>query len=195
MKTHGLTSIAVILIMGFALSSCNPKTDGAPATTTPTVDVEATPTQMVANKPNPHYVEGGIKWMTFEEAIQANQSEKRKIFIDVYTDWCGWCKVMDKKTFTDETVINYMNEHYYAVKFNAEKEDPVVFQGKNFELVDGGRRPIHTLAYAMLDGKLSYPSYVYFNENNQRITISKGFKDPVRFLKELENIEMNSAGI
>ncbi|HRG07218.1 MAG TPA: DUF255 domain-containing protein, partial [Cyclobacteriaceae bacterium] len=45
--------------------------------------------------------ESAVKWITFEEAVEKSKTEKRKIFIDVYTDWCGWCKVMDKNTFTD----------------------------------------------------------------------------------------------
>lgn len=193
MKIRNASTITWLLLMSLFVTSCNSQSN-----TDAEVQDQTSPAaigQQVVNKTNPHYVEGGIKWMTFEEALAANQKEQRKIFIDVYTDWCGWCKVMDKKTFTDQTVIDYMNEHYYAVKFNAEKEDPIVFQGKNFELVDGGRRPIHTLAYAMLDGQLSYPSYVYFNESVQRITISKGFKDAGRFLKELETIEQNGGGI
>lgn len=192
MKIRNASTITWLLLMSLFVTSCNSQNNaGAEAASeTPQPAIG----QTVVNKANPHYVEGGIKWMTFEEALAANQTEKRKIFIDVYTDWCGWCKVMDKKTFTDQTVIDYMNENYYAVKFNAEKEAPVTFQGKNFELVDGGRRPIHTLAYAMLDGKLSYPSYVYFNEDVQRITISKGYKDAVRFLKELETIEQGAGG-
>lgn len=193
MKVHNASTLIWLFFMSLLVTSCNSQSNAEAETNNESP--QAAIGQTVVNKPNPHYVEGGIEWMTFEEALAANQTEKRKIFIDVYTDWCGWCKVMDKKTFTDQAVIDYMNEHYYAVKFNAEKEDPVTFQGKNFELVDGGRRPIHTLAYAMLDGNLSYPSYVYFNENVQRITISKGYKDAARFLKELESIEQSGGGI
>lgn len=193
MKVRNASTLIWLFFMSLLVTSCNSQNNSAAETTQESPQPAIG--QTVVNKPNPHYVEGGIKWMTFEEALAANQVEKRKIFIDVYTDWCGWCKVMDKKTFTDQAVIDYMNEHYYAVKFNAEKEDPITFQGKNFELVDGGRRPIHTLAYAMLDGQLSYPSYVYFNENVQRITISKGYKDAPRFIKELESIEQSGGGI
>lgn len=190
MKKYFLPAMAVPVILLAVLAINKQKATSSSSA----VGNEATP-QIVDNPAN-RYEEGGIKWMTFEEAVKANQSQKRKVFIDVYTDWCGWCKVMDKKTFTDQTVIDYMNEHYYAVKFNAEKGNPVSFQGKNFELVDGGgNRSIHTLAYALLDGKLSYPSYVYLNENNQRITVSKGFKDPVRFLAELKSMESGAGGI
>ena len=62
-----------------------------------------------------------IQWLTMEEAYEKTQKEPKKILVDVYTDWCGWCKVMDRGTFRDEKVVAYVNEHYYAVKFDAEQ--------------------------------------------------------------------------
>jgi len=49
-----------------------------------------------------HSAFGQVNWMTFEEAEIKYQEEKRKIFVDVYTDWCGWCKKMDANTFNEE---------------------------------------------------------------------------------------------
>src|SRR6187455_2873333 len=84
----------------------------------------------------PEASEGGsVKWMTFEEALQKSKKEKRPVFIDVYTDWCGWCKVMDKNTFNDPQVSKLLNEKFYAVKFNAEQTEDVVFQGTTFKFV------------------------------------------------------------
>ncbi len=63
-----------------------------------------------------------VKWMSFEEAVERSKTEKRKIFIDVFTDWCGWCKVMDKNTFPDLVIAKLLsNEKFYPVKFNAEQ--------------------------------------------------------------------------
>jgi len=70
-----------------------------------------------------------IKWYTLEEALEAQEKNDKKIFIDMYTDWCKWCKVMDQKTFTDQAVIQYMNENFYAVKFNAEQKEAINFLG------------------------------------------------------------------
>ena len=72
-------------------------------------------------------VEGAVNWITFEEAVKKSKAEKRPIFIDVYTDWCGWCKVMDKNTFNDPAVAKLLNEKFYAVKFDAEQKEDVVF--------------------------------------------------------------------
>ena len=80
-----------------------------------------------------------INWMTIEEAEAANKKEPRKLVIDVYTDWCGWCKKMDKDTFQNEKIAKYVNENYYAVKFNAEQKDSIVFLGQTFKFVAQGK--------------------------------------------------------
>ena len=128
-----------------------------------------------------------IKWYTFEEAVEMNKTEPRKFLIDVYTDWCGWCKVMDKKTFTDDKVKAYVNEHFYAVKLDAEQKEEITFNENKFEYVaNAGRRGIHTLAYSLLDGKMSYPSIVYLNEKFERIAIAPGYKTPEQIMTDLE---------
>ena len=65
--------------------------------------------------------EVAIKWYTWDEAIALNAKNPKKIFIDLYTEWCGYCKKMDANTFKDPEVAKYMNEHFYAVKFDAEQ--------------------------------------------------------------------------
>ncbi len=115
-----------------------------------------------------------IKWYTFEEAVQLMKKEKRKMFIDVYTDWCGWCKVMDKNTFTDPTVIKLMNEKFYAVKFNAEQREDVVFEGRTFKFVPSGRSGYHELAASLLNNKLGYPNFVFLNDEFQIVPVMQG---------------------
>ena len=66
-----------------------------------------------------------INWMTMDEALAAQKKEPKKIFMDVYTDWCGPCKLLDKKTFADSDVIAFVNENYYAVKFNGEGTEEI----------------------------------------------------------------------
>ena len=125
-----------------------------------------------------------INWMTFEEAVKLNETNPKKIFIDVYTDWCGWCTKMDQTTFTDKNVVAYMNENFYAVKFNAEQAEPIEFSGYTFtnKNPNGVRKGTHELAQALLQGKMSYPSYVFMNENNQLITTVPGYIEAYNFL-------------
>jgi thioredoxin-related protein len=137
----------------------------------------------------------GVEWMSMEEALKAQAENPKPIFVDIYTDWCGWCKVMDKKTFSQAQVASYMNERYYMVKFNAEKEAPIEMNGKKYELVNAGKRSIHTLAYAMLDGKMSYPSYVILDSELQRMGIMKGFKEPEAFLSSMEDYQPKKHGV
>ena len=125
-----------------------------------------------------------IHWMTFNQAVEANANyPKKKIFIDLFTDWCGWCKKMDAATFTNSVLAQYMNEHYYAVKFNAERNDTITFQGKQFvNPSPTTARSTHQLAYALLNGKLSYPSFVFLDENFNMLTVVNGYYEVEPFL-------------
>ena len=74
-----------------------------------------------------------IQWMSLEEAVEAQKKEPRKIMMDVYTQWCGPCKMMMANTFTNANVINYVNANYYAVKFDAESPGDIQFQGEDLQ--------------------------------------------------------------
>ncbi len=119
-----------------------------------------------------------IKWLTFQEAIELNKKNPRNILIDVYTDWCGWCKVMDKQTFNNDTIINIVNKYFYAVKLNAETRDTIYFQNRMFVNENRGGRSPHNLAIALLQGKMSYPNIVFLNKENQLLGAIPGFKKP-----------------
>lgn len=141
-----------------------------------------------------------IQWMSWQEAvnarntfIQENQESikagkafPKKIFIDVYTNWCGWCKKMDASTFVDQNVVKYMNDKYYAVKLNAEMKDTIVFDGHSFmNSQPESSKGTHMLAYSLLDGKMSYPSYVILDENMKRAHVIAGYKNSLDFLATL----------
>jgi len=121
----------------------------------------------------------GIKWMTFEEAVKKNKKKPKKIFIDVYTDWCGWCKKMDRETFLSPEVVDYINKNYYAVKFNAEQKEPVTFKGEEFVNPDPAKaKSPHQLAVALLKQELRYPSYVILDGESEWLFKFKGYKTP-----------------
>ena len=135
-----------------------------------------------------------INWLTFEDAIKLNQKNPKKIFIDVYTEWCGWCKKMDQTTFLDKEVIAYMNENFYAVKFDAEQTESVEFMGYTFVNPNplGSKKGTHQLASALLQGKMSYPSYVFMNEQNAGITVLPGYVNAEQLLNALRYIATNA---
>lgn len=118
-----------------------------------------------------------IKWMSWEEAIEKSKKEKRKIFVDVYTDWCGWCKKLDQTTFAEEHVAEYINAHYYPVKFDAETEKSILLKGTEYKFVRQGRRGYHELAASLLQGRLSYPSMVFLDEDFNMIQAIPGYQD------------------
>ena len=122
-----------------------------------------------------------IKWMTIQEAMIKSQKEPRKILVDVYTDWCGWCKVMDKSTYSDSAVINYINKNYYAVKFNAEQKEDIVLGDKTYKFVAAGNRGYHELAAVLLNKQLGYPSTVFIDETATVVYMRQGYIKPILF--------------
>lgn len=122
-----------------------------------------------------------VKWMSFTEAIEAQEKEPKKILVDIYTDWCGWCKRMDQTTFANPAIADYINSKFYPVKFNAEKKESITFKGQTFKHVEGKRRPYHELAAYLAKNRLSYPTLVFMNENGEVIQPIAGYQDPESF--------------
>lgn len=118
-----------------------------------------------------------INWKTWEEALAANEKEPRKFFVDVYTDWCGYCKKMDASTFRKPYIVDYINKNYYAIKFNAETKEDITINDKVYKFVDRGKRGFHELAYSITKGALSYPTLVFLDEKTTVIQPIKGFRD------------------
>jgi thioredoxin-related protein len=114
-----------------------------------------------------------IQWMKFEEAIAANAKSPKMILVDVYTDWCGWCKKMDKDTFTDSRVIAHFQKNFYAVKLNAEDTNrKFPFMGKTFTEAE--------MAASMRVN--SYPNFVVIEPGLQNIAQLPGYREPEAFL-------------
>lgn len=163
-------------------STANPKNAGdqktanTHQTTTPT-GKNVNPQTAAAAPEKPVKVE----WMSIEEAEEKSKTEKRKIFVDVYTDWCGWCKRMDETTFSDPAVAKYLNENYYPVKFDAEQEQSLTFRGKNYEYKKMGNRGYHEFAIELLNNRLSFPTVVFLNEDLQTIQSLATYLDAPKF--------------
>ena len=117
-----------------------------------------------------------IRWVSIEEAQKLTQQEPRKIIMDVYTDWCGWCKKMDKTTFSDAEVVKYVNENFYAVKFDAEAEKKFDFKGQEFS------NPEFTRALRVS----GFPTVVFFSEDFGKFQPVSGYRKASEFLKMLE---------
>lgn len=127
------------------------------------------------------YGQNKIKWMTWEEAIEKSKKNKKKIFVDIYTDWCGWCKKMDKSTFAENDIAKYINANFYPVKFDAEMQAPVSLKGTEYKYVKSGTRGYHELAAYLLQGKMSYPSVVFLDEDQNLIQAIPGYQEKSDF--------------
>ena len=124
-----------------------------------------------------------INWLTIEEVEVAINNEPRKVLIDVYTDWCGWCKKMDASTFSEARVSRYLSDNFYPVKLDAEQTADIEFNDHTFKFVPQGRKGYHELAAALLNGKMSYPSVVFLNEKFEIIQVLPGYRKADEFLK------------
>lgn len=125
-----------------------------------------------------------IEWLTWEEAASRMEKEPRKIMVDVYTDWCGWCKKMDASTMKDPLVTQVMNESYYAVKMDGEQKEEILFKDRVYKFVASGRRGYHELPAELMQGKMSYPTLVFLDEDFKVIQPLPGFRQA----KDLEMI-------
>lgn len=125
-----------------------------------------------------------VKWLSWNEAaaLAATAKNPKKVFVDVYTDWCGWCKKMDKDTFQNPEVAAYMTENFYMVKLDGEGADPIEFKGKTYKFVPSGRKGYHELAAALMQGRLSYPTTIFLDEEFNMLSPVPGYQKPEPFL-------------
>lgn len=119
-----------------------------------------------------------ISWVSWEEGMELAKEENKKFIVDLYTEWCGWCKKMDATTFHDPFIVEYVNEHFIAIKFDAEQKTEIIFKGVTYKFSKGGRRGHHTLAAKITNGQLRYPTIVFLDENIEVIQAIPGFQKP-----------------
>lgn len=126
-----------------------------------------------------------VEWLSWDEAVALSKTDKnpKKMFIDIYTDWCGWCKKMDKDTFQNPKVAKYMSDKYYMVKLDGEGKEDIEYRGKTFKFVAQGRRGYHEFAAALMQGKMSYPTTIFLDEKQQMLSPVPGYQKPEPFLK------------
>ena len=117
-----------------------------------------------------------LKWLTLAEAEAKVASRKKAIVIDLYTDWCGWCKVMDRNTYTNPNVIQYLHDKFYPVKLNAETKEVLTWRGRQFKYNDQYR--VHDYAILLTGGQLSYPSTVILPANGSAPQAIPGYLKP-----------------
>ena len=119
-----------------------------------------------------------IKWMSLEKALEAQKVLPKKIIMDVYTTWCGPCRLLDKKTFGNPDVSRYISQNFYAVKFNAEGDEEIFFYDKKFSNPNynpdrKGRNSTHDFTKFL--GIRGYPTIIFFSEEGDPIIPLTGY--------------------
>ena len=122
-----------------------------------------------------------VHWLSIEEMQLAYKKKPKPIIVDVYTSWCGWCKVMDKETYSNDQVAAYINEKYYAVKLDAEAKEPLEWNGKKYGYV--AQYKVNELAAYFLNGQMGYPTTVFFSSLEANPAPLAGYLKP----KEIES--------
>lgn len=126
-------------------------------------------------KEPPKAPEQHINWISMDE-LQVRMKEKpKRVYMDMYTDWCGWCKKMEATTFTNPDVIKFMNENFYCVRFNCERKDTLHFMGKDYYF-DPAKKA-NTLALQLMNGQMSYPTSIFMDPYYQNVMPAPGYQD------------------
>lgn len=138
------------------------------------------------------HAQNKIKWNSWDEAIEKSKKVKKKIFVDIYTDWCGWCKKLDHSTFAENHIAKYINENYYPVRFNAETKESIILKGTEYKFTNSGKRGYHELAAYLMQGRMSYPTAVFLDEDLNIIQAIPGFQNTDNFEKIIAYFGTNS---
>ena len=117
-----------------------------------------------------------INWITVAELNTVYAKNPKPILIDIYTSWCGWCKEMDRTTYKNDKLAAYVNEKYYAVKFDAESKSALTFNGKEYKY--NTQYKTNDLAIYLTGGQLSYPTTVFMSAANAQPAPLPGYMKP-----------------
>ncbi|MBI1802991.1 MAG: thioredoxin fold domain-containing protein [Ignavibacteriae bacterium] len=113
-----------------------------------------------------------LPWKPFTDGFAEAKKNDKKIMLDIYTDWCGWCKRLDANVYSDPDVAAYLKAHYVSVKLNAESKTQVTYKDTAYSQV----------GFAQALGVTGYPTIAFFDSHGDFITKLGGYVGPERFL-------------
>ncbi len=118
------------------------------------------------------------QWKKFDEGLQLAKKTGKKVLVDVYTDWCTWCKTMDTSTYSDKKIQEYLAKNYVVIKLNAEANGKISYAGKT----------ISPAEFSQGMGVTGYPATLFLKSDGQPITILPGYSKPEIFIHVLSFI-------
>jgi len=121
------------------------------------------------------------QWKKFDDGLKQAKQSGKKVLIDVYTDWCGWCKKMDSGTYGDKKVTDYLEKYFVIIKLNAEANETISYSGKK----------ISPAEFSQGMGVNGYPATLFLKSNGEPITILPGYVEADRFIHVLSFIAEN----
>ena len=123
-----------------------------------------------------------FQWLNVNELKIKLKEQNKPVLIDVYTDWCHWCKVMDNKTYSNQKVADYLQDKFYCVKLNAETKDSMSWKEKAYSY--NTKYKINEFALFLTNGQASFPTTVIIPDDHSAPIPIAGYMEP----KELEII-------
>jgi thioredoxin-related protein len=121
---------------------------------------------------------GEVSWKGWDAGLRSAASMKRPVLVDVYTDWCGWCRRMDRDVYSRADVREYLSRRFVTVKLDAESSSPATYAEERTT----------ERALATRFGVKGYPTTVFLRPNGERLVNVPGYVPPERFLLLLQYI-------
>ena len=120
----------------------------------------------------------GVRWRSWNEGLREAAASNRPVLVDVYTDWCGWCRRMDRDVYARKDVEAYLSKRFVPIKLNAESRTSASYQGKAQTL----------RSIALRFGVSGYPTSVFLRPDGQHLGNMDGYIPADRFLLILRYI-------
>jgi thioredoxin-related protein len=117
-----------------------------------------------------------INWMNYEDGVKLAKEQNKQILIDFSTAWCGYCKKMDRETFTNTSVIEYVNSNFVAIRVDGDSK-------REFE-IDGFSTTEKKLTSEMY-GVRGYPTFWFLESDGSKIGKQPGYQPAQGFLELL----------
>jgi thioredoxin-related protein len=164
--TKSLLALSLVLAIGCTSSSREPDKN-ASQTSAPTTTSASPTTSTAASE---------AKFVTYEAAVDQAKSQNKYVFVDIYTDWCTWCKKLDKDVYNNPTVQQAFAKNFTLTKINAEATTPHTFQGS--------QKTEEQIAEAW--NVTGFPTLVFLDQTEKPVFAYIGYLSPDKFVKLLD---------